>query len=40
VAQQRDDVPLLLILAALIVYMHRENIHRLRRGEEPRIGGR
>jgi glycerol-3-phosphate acyltransferase PlsY len=37
---QRDDVPLVLVLAALIFFMHRENIRRLFRGEEPRIGSK
>jgi len=32
--------PLVLLLAALIFFMHRENIRRLLRGEEPRIGSR
>ena len=31
--------PLALVLAALIFFMHRKNIRRLLRGEEPRIGG-
>jgi glycerol-3-phosphate acyltransferase PlsY len=35
---QRDDVPLTVVLAALIFLMHRENIRRLFRGQEPRIG--
>ena len=30
----------LLILAALVVFKHRENIARLRAGTEPRVGGR
>ena len=34
----RDYAPLALVLAALIFFMHRENIRRLLRGEEPRIG--
>jgi glycerol-3-phosphate acyltransferase PlsY len=36
----RDYAPLAVVLAALIVFMHRENIARLIRGEEPRIGSR
>jgi glycerol-3-phosphate acyltransferase PlsY len=36
----RDYVPLAVVLAALIVFMHRENIARLVRGEEPRIGSK
>ena len=35
---QRDYVPLAVMLAALIFFMHRNNIRRLLRGEEPRIG--
>jgi acyl phosphate:glycerol-3-phosphate acyltransferase len=35
---QRDYVPLAVLLAALIVFMHRENIRRLLAGQEPRIG--
>ncbi len=35
-----DDAPLTVLLAALIFFMHRENIRRLLRGEEPRIGSR
>jgi acyl phosphate:glycerol-3-phosphate acyltransferase len=37
---QKDYVPLALVLAVLIFFMHRENIRRLLRGEEPRIGKR
>ena len=37
---QRAYVVLVLVLAALIFFMHRENIRRLVRGEEPRIGGK
>ena len=37
---RREDVPLAVLLAALIIFMHRENIRRLLRGEEPRIGKR
>ena len=33
----RSDTPLALVLAALIFFMHRDNIRRLLRGEEPRI---
>ncbi len=36
----RDYTPLAVVLAALIVFMHRENIQRLLRGEEPRIGSK
>jgi glycerol-3-phosphate acyltransferase PlsY len=28
------------MLAALILFMHRENIHRLLAGQEPRIGAK
>ena len=37
---QRDYAPLAVILAALIFFTHRENIARLIRGEEPRIGAK
>ena len=38
---RHDDYALLaLLLSALIYYMHRDNIRRLMRGEEPRIGKR
>ena len=33
-----NDALLALLLSALIYYMHRDNIRRLMRGEEPRIG--
>jgi glycerol-3-phosphate acyltransferase PlsY len=36
----RDYAPLALLLAALIVFMHRENIRRLLAGKEPRIGAK
>jgi len=36
----RDYAPLALVLAALIFFLHRDNIRRLLRGEEPRIGAR
>ncbi|HWC62800.1 MAG TPA: glycerol-3-phosphate 1-O-acyltransferase PlsY [Rhizomicrobium sp.] len=36
----RDYVPLAVVLAALIVFMHRENISRLIHGKEPRIGSK
>ena len=36
----RDYVSLALTLAVLIAFMHRENIRRLIKGEEPRIGKR
>jgi acyl phosphate:glycerol-3-phosphate acyltransferase len=35
-----DYAPLTVLLAVLIFYMHRENIRRLLRGEEPRIGSK
>lgn len=31
-------VPVLVVIAALIIWLHRENIRRLMRGEEPRVG--
>ena len=37
-AAAHDYAPLALLLAVLIFFMHRENIRRLLRGEEPRIG--
>ena len=37
---QRDYAPVAVVLAAMIVFMHRENIGRLLRGEEPRIGSK
>jgi len=36
----REYAPLAFLLAALIFFMHRENIRRLLRGEEPRIGSK
>lgn len=33
-------VPVLILIAALILWLHRENIGRLSRGEEPRVGGK
>ena len=30
--------PMLLGFALLVIWQHRENIHRLARGEEPRVG--
>ncbi|WJY18545.1 glycerol-3-phosphate 1-O-acyltransferase PlsY [Alteriqipengyuania flavescens] len=32
--------PVLAAIAVLIIYLHRENIGRLTRGEEPRVGGK
>lgn len=37
---QRDYAPLALVLAALILFTHRENIRRLLSGQEPRIGSK
>ena len=37
---QRDYAPLAVVLAALIIFMHRENIQRLLKGQEPRIGSK
>jgi acyl phosphate:glycerol-3-phosphate acyltransferase len=37
---QRDYVPLAVALAVLIFFTHRDNIRRILRGEEPRIGKR
>jgi glycerol-3-phosphate acyltransferase PlsY len=31
-------VPVLVVIAAIIIWLHRENIRRLMRGEEPRVG--
>ena len=39
-AGQRSYAPLALVLAVLIFFMHRENILRLLRGQEPRIGSK
>lgn len=36
----KDYAPLALLLAALIFFMHRENIRRLLAGKEPRIGAK
>ncbi len=36
----RGYVAPMLVLAVLVIFMHRENIQRLLKGEEPRIGGR
>lgn len=33
-------VPVLLVIAAIIIWLHRANIRRLLRGEEPRVGKR
>jgi len=32
--------PVLAAIAALIIYLHRENIGRLMKGEEPRVGSK
>jgi glycerol-3-phosphate acyltransferase PlsY len=37
---RKDYAPLALLLAALIFFMHRENIRRLLAGKEPRIGSK
>jgi glycerol-3-phosphate acyltransferase PlsY len=37
---QRDYAPVAVVLAATIFFMHRENIRRLAKGEEPRIGSK
>jgi glycerol-3-phosphate acyltransferase PlsY len=37
---QRDYVPVAVVLAATIFFMHRENIQRLTQGKEPRIGSK
>jgi glycerol-3-phosphate acyltransferase PlsY len=36
----RDYVPVAMVLAVIIFFMHRENIARLLKGEEPRIGSK
>ena len=33
-------VPPLVIIAGIVIWLHRENIARLRRGEEPRVGSK
>ncbi len=33
-------VPVLAIIAVLVIWLHRENIHRLRAGTEPKVGGK
>lgn len=33
-------VPVLVVIALLIIFLHRENLGRLSRGEEPKIGGK
>ena len=40
IAGERSLVPLLAALALLVIWQHRENIRRLRAGDEPRIGGK
>lgn len=35
-----EYVPALLLIAALVLWLHRENLKRLRKGTEPRIGGK
>ena len=35
-----DFVPVLVVIAALIVWLHRANIGRLMRGEEPKVGSK
>jgi glycerol-3-phosphate acyltransferase PlsY len=37
---QRDYAPLAVVLAAMVIFMHRENILRLLKGQEPRIGAK
>lgn len=34
-----DYAPLLAVIAALVIWLHRANIARLSRGEEPKLGG-
>lgn len=35
-----EFVPVLALIALLVLWLHRANIARLTKGEEPRIGGR
>ena len=35
-----DYVVVLVVIAALVIFLHRANIARLLKGEEPRIGGK
>jgi glycerol-3-phosphate acyltransferase PlsY len=35
-----EFVPVLLAIAALVIWLHRENLKRLREGTEPRLGGK
>ena len=39
VIERADLLPFLVLIALLVIWLHRANIDRLKNGTEPRIGG-